>query len=455
MSCLESIKLAAMGALLALPMTAASVEVAAEEVTLSLWSRQDPSGPLRAGNVEKAAERLNAALEAEGADTRVKVEVHQSPAVGYDEDALQLLRVFGIGEGPDMFVAAHEWICAFEQDGFALNLEEYIAKYPEHFETIFPVLWESTKCGGERFAIPQDAEARMFFYNKKLLREAGYDETFIESLPDRVLAGEVTMDDISDIAKQVVDKTAAEYGILHRPTIGPDYLMPFHSYGNSFVDEETGSLLLEPEKLAAAYDWFERNVQNGVTPANNTSMEWDALRAEFYEKNNAAFWMYGIWDLGSRAFPTYGLPDDEEGFFKDWGWTAAPPVEQGGPPSSLTHPIVYAVAADTEHPELAVRLLGFASDADLNTDHAVTTTHIGIKQEQLEDPRYQEAWPLARATELLEYTKFLPNNAGFGDLNRIIYQGLQGVESGRLSAEEAAQFVVDEAEVQLDDVIVQ
>ena len=278
--------------------------------------------------------------------------------------------------------------------------------------------------------------------------------TFIEGLPDRVLAGEVTMDDLSDIAKQVVDNTDAEYGILHRPSIGPDYLMVFQTYGNSFVDEASGDLLLEPDKLEAAFGWFERNVQNGVIPANNTAMEFDAIRTEFYAENNAAFWMYGIWDLGSRAFPTYGLPQDEAEFFKDWGWIAAPPVEQGGAPSSLTHPIIYAVSADVEHPELAVRLLGFASDADLNTDHAVTTTHIGIKEEQLEDPRYQEAWTLARATEMLEFTKYLPNNPGFGDLNRIIYQAMQGVETGRLTAEDAAQFVVDEAEVQLDGVIV-
>jgi inositol-phosphate transport system substrate-binding protein len=429
-------------------------QVCAEEVTFELWSRQDPSGPLRSGNVEKAAERLNAALKAEGADTQVKVEVRQSPAPGFDEDALQLLRVYGIGEGPDMFVQAHEWICAFAQDGFVLDLEKYIAANPAPFEGIFPSLWEATKCHGDRYAIPQDAEARMFFYNKGLLREAGYDDAFIESLPDRVLAGEVTMDDLSAIAQQVVEKTDAQYGILHRPSVGPDYIMVFQSYGNSFQDEETGSLLLEPDKLAAAFGWFERNVENGVTPANNTAMEWDTIRAEFYANNNAAFWMYGIWDLGSRAFPTYGLPQDETEFNKNWGWIAAPPVEKGGKPSSLTHPIIYAVSADTEHPDLAVRLLGFASDADLNTDHAVTSTHIGIKQEQLNDPRYQEAWPLARATELLEYTKFLPNNPGFGDLNRIIYQGLQGVESGRLSAEEAAQFVVDEAEAQLDDVIV-
>jgi inositol-phosphate transport system substrate-binding protein len=105
-------------------------------------------------------------------------------------------------------------------------------------------------------------------------------------------------------------------------------------------------------------------------------------------------------------------------------------------------------------PELAVRLLGHASDADLNTDHAVSTTHLGIKSEQLKDPRYAEAWPLARATELLKITKFLPNNPQFGDLNGIVYTALQGVETGRLSAQQAADFVIDEATASLKDVIV-
>ena len=91
-------------------------------------------------------------------------------------------------------------------------------------------------------------------------------------------------------------------------------------------------------------------------------MEWDAIRAEFYKNDNAAFWMYGIWDLGSIAFPTFGLPQDEETFFKDWGWIAAPPaVRRAAAPSSLTHPVVYAVSARRKHPDLAVRLLGYAS----------------------------------------------------------------------------------------------
>ena len=426
--------------------------LAQETIKLELWSRQDPSGPLRPGNVVKAADMLNKELEAEGSSKRVEVVVRESPAKGFDDDALQLLKVFGIGEGPDMFIAAHEWICAFQKDGFALKLDDYIAKYPQYFSTIFPSLWESAKCPDGIYAVPQDAEARMFFYNKKLLRQAGYDDAFIEALPDRALKGDITMDELIDVAKQVVDKTDAEYGILHRPNKGPDYIMVFHAYGNTFVDAE-GNLMLERDKLAKAFGWFERGVKEGVIAANNTAMEFDAIRKEFYG-GNAAFWMYGIWDLGTVAFPTFGLPKEEEAFFKDWGWMASPPPEKGGSPGSLTHPIVYVVAKDAADPDLAVRLLGIASSPELNTDHAVTTTHIGIRPEQLEDPRYKEAWTLARATEFLEFTKYLPNNPQFGELNGIIYTAIQGVESGRLTGEDAAEFVIDEASAQLEDVVV-
>ena len=126
----------------------------AETVKLELWSRQDPSGPLRAGNVVKAADRLNAALKSEGSDKQVEVDVHESPAKGFDEDALQLLKVFGIGEGPDMFIAAHEWVCAFQQDGFALKLDDYIAKYPDKFGTIFPSLWNAVEVSGRHLRHP-------------------------------------------------------------------------------------------------------------------------------------------------------------------------------------------------------------------------------------------------------------------------------------------------------------
>src|SRR5260370_41232557 len=103
--------------------------------------------------------------------------------------------------------------------------------------------------------------------------------------------------------------------------------------------------------------------------------------------------MYGIWDLGPYAFPTYGLPSDETAFFADWGWIAAPAPKKGGTPGSLTHPIIYAVAAHAADPELAVRLLGHASAGDLNTDHPVITTDLRIIHQQLAHPRHAKRLP--------------------------------------------------------------
>jgi len=172
----------------------------AEEITVKLWSRADRSGPLRAGNIVRAAELLNKQLAAAGIDTTIKVDVHENNAKGFDADALDLFKAFAAGQGPDIYVAAHEWVGAFATEGLAMNMEEHIGQYPEYYSDIIPVLWDSTLHDGERHAIPQDSEIRMFFYRKDMLREIGKDEAFIESLPEMVDSGEFTIYELSDLA---------------------------------------------------------------------------------------------------------------------------------------------------------------------------------------------------------------------------------------------------------------
>ena len=130
-------------------MAAASVDVAAEEVTIKLWSRADRSGPLRAGNIVAATEPLNAALKAAGSDTTVKVEVFEGPATGYDQDALDLLKAFRFSAGAHVYVAAHEWVGEFANSGYAMNLEDFVVANPWAFGDVIPVLWKSTKHEGQ------------------------------------------------------------------------------------------------------------------------------------------------------------------------------------------------------------------------------------------------------------------------------------------------------------------
>ncbi len=418
----------------------------AEEVVVKLWARADRSGPLRAGNIVAAAEALNLALKAAGSDKTVKVDVFEGPATGYDADALDILKAFAVDRGPDVYVAAHEWVGEFAKSGYAMNLEAFVKKNDWAFADVIPVLWESTKYQGKVHAIPQDSEIRMFFYNKDMLRKIGKSEDFVNGLPAMVEKGEFTMQDLSNLAKEVVDKGAAQMGMVHRPNAGPDYLMNFASFGAKWVDEKTGQLLLPKAEIRKGLEWFAWNANNGVTPKNNTAMSWDEIQGAF--KSEKAFiyhqgvWAVGEWMLGDAKGGNW--PKDAAGYFKKIGWLHAPAAVKGGQPANLSHPIVYIVNPKSKNAELAATLVAYASLPYFNTKHAVTTAHTAILNGQGSMPDYASAWYLSAATPMLARSTFIPNHPEFGRYNSILFKALQGVETGRLTPAKAIEFLEDE-----------
>lgn len=449
---MRTINLLMAGVFAASTMLGASVAFA-EEVTVKLWARADRSGPLRAGNIVAAAEPLNAALKAAGSDTVVKVEVFEGPATGFDADALDILKAFSVNEGPDVFVAAHEWVGEFANSGYAMDLTDFVAANPWAFADVIPILWESTKVDGKIYAIPQDSEIRMFFYNKDMLRKIGKDEAFIEGLPGLVEGGEFTMTDMSNLAKEVVDGGAAKMGIVHRPNPGPDYLMSFASFGVEYMDPESGKLLLQKGAMQKALEWFRWNADNGVTPPNNTAMSWDEIQGAF--KTEQAFiyhqgvWATKEWMLGDAKGATW--PTDEAGYFQKIGWLHAPAAEKGGEPKNLSHPIVYVVNPQSPNAQLAAMLVAYATLPYYNVQHAVGSAHTAVFNGASSMPAYKEAWYLNAATPMLARSTFIPNHPDFGRYNGILFKALQGVETQRLSPEEAVQFLEDELGNELGD----
>jgi inositol-phosphate transport system substrate-binding protein len=292
----------------------------------------------------------------------------------------------------------------------------------------------------------------MFFYNKGMLRKIGKDEAFIEDLPALVDKGEFTMTDLSDLAKEVVDAGAAEIGMLHRPNAGPDYLMTMAAFGVRFADEG-GQLLLPKAEMEAALAWYDWNARNGVTPENNTAMSWDEIQSAFKQEKAFIFhqgvWALPEWQLGDAKGATW--PTDAAGYFDKIGWIHAPAPEKGGEPANLSHPIVYVVNPQSPNAELAAMLVAFASLPYYNTQHAVSSAHTAIAQGQLSMPAYQEAWYLQAATPMLARSTFMPNHPEFGRYNGILFKALQGVETGRLSPEEAIEFLEDEMTNELGD----
>ena len=424
----------------------------ADEVVIKLWSRADRTGPLRAGNIVAAAKLLNKQLAAAGAARRVRVRVHENNARGYDADALDLMKAFAVGRGPDIFVAAHEWIGAFAEDGFAWDLEDHIGRHPEYYADIIPVLWNATRYRGRRYAVPQDSEIRMFFFRKDMLRRIGKTAAFIEALPRRVERGAFTIWDLSRLAKEVVDAGVAKYGIVHRPNVGPDFLMLLASFGFEPFDRKTGRLKASRKALSAFLAWIDWNAKNGVTPRNNTAMSWDTVN-RLMPEGKAFIKHHGVWDVGRQI--AFGVSENSEAaYMAKVGWLHAPPAEVGGEAQNLSHPVVYAVSAKSAHRELAATLVGIASAPYFNTAHAVTTNHTAISHGQQAMPAYRAAWALRVATPMLARATFMPNHPRIGEFNAILFKGIQGVETGRLNPARAAAFVLDELKAELDDQVV-
>jgi len=429
-----------------------AMPVFADEVTIKLWSRADRSGPLRAGNIVSAADQLNNMFEAAGSDTRVKVELIETNNKGFDADALALLKAHSVGDTPDIAVVAHEWIGSFVEAGLAANLEDHIAANEAMYADMIPELWNSVGYKGERYGVPQDSEIRMFFLNNDILRAAGKSDDFIAALPGQVEAGEFTMFDFCDLAAETVEKGAAKIGWVHRPNVGPDFQMAMASFGIDIYNENQAKLQITKSGLADYYGWLKYCVDNGSLPADMTSFSWDSTHAAF-RGGEALSKFHGIWNVGAQL-KAFGL-EGEEDYFNKITWIHAPAGKKGGQPKNLSHPIVYIVG-DTPNKDLAAMLVAMASQHVPNTAHAVGTNHTPILYGQTAMPEFQEkGWALIAGTPMLKYAEFMPNHAKIGQFNAITYTGVQAVETGEMSPEDAAEMVVEELETELgDDVII-
>ena len=173
-------------------------------------------------------------------------------------------------------------------------------------------------------------------------------------------------------------------------------------------------------------------------------MSWDAIeQASFKQRRGAGLLPRRL----ARDRPDESVEPQRQGRLLQHKitWINAPAGKKGGKPSNLSHPIVYAVSAKSKNKELAAYIVALASQPIPNMRHAVTTNHTPINYgEQAMPEVVEKGWALVAATPMLKYATFMPNHPNIGQYNAILFKGIQGVETGRLTAQAAADFVVDE-----------
>ena len=401
-----------------------------QTVTITVWARANNVEHWRAEAATPAAEALNEELKKEGKSITVEVKpVYDNTPWGQYKNKFTMAA--DAGEGPDIICSGHEDVPVWAQAGYIMPLADSVSQiqgmYPQ-FNDVIDSLWNAGMWNGKIWAVPQDTEARPMFFSKTNLKKLGWTDAQIKGLTEKINNGQFTLDDLIKTAKTAIKKGVVKpgYGFWHRPRKGGDFMQFYYSYGGRLYDPAKDKLVLDKNALFKWYKFQRECVTSGITPKNYIGTEWKIWH-DTVAHNNALFWNGGIWQWAD--WKTNYLNGDESILFKNVGYALIPSGVRGVKGNTLSHPLVYMVttekASGHKNRDLVVRLLALMTTKDINTKHALESTHLGILKSQMKYKPYLNAKFLSSVTYMLNsnwYQLIIPTTVSGSILSGTVCQ---------------------------------
>jgi inositol-phosphate transport system substrate-binding protein len=364
------------------------------------------------------------------------------------------------GEAPDIILSGHEDVSVWSSAGYIVPFDECRESQPE-FDDVIEALWPAATWDGQVWGVPQDTEARPMFFNKTKLAELGWSQEEIDSLPQRIQDGEFTLDDMIATAVEAVEAGVVEegYGYWHRPTAGGDFIQYYVAYGGRLYDEAEDKLVVDRQALVDWYTFQRRVVEEGITPEDYIGTDFEVWHETVSNADNVLFFNGGIWQWSQWATNNVADLGGQDYLFENFGYALQPTGVEGGTGSTLSHPLIYMIASPqasgSENQAVACELLAKTTTAEINTLHAVESTHLGIVNAQSEYPDYTEDRLLSETLYMLDHNFYQPNHISYGPYFDALFNSMVLAENGDLSPEEAADEAIALLEAEIpDDVII-
>lgn len=207
-----------------------------EKVTLKLWhlypERNEPD--TQHGLIKKIV------ADFESKNPNIKVEV-----LG-NQSADKILTAITSGQGPDVFLNLWPNIATWSDKGALLDLTDLTKEADFDAQDILKGAWERATYKGKIYGIPYNAVSSELFYNKDMLKAAGYDKApeTIEEL--------IEMND--KITKKDSNGNITQLGFLPDFPWLDNVLWPV-SFGADWIDEKTNKITFDTPEMKAAYQW--------------------------------------------------------------------------------------------------------------------------------------------------------------------------------------------------------
>lgn len=420
------------------PAVAFAQEAQIETITLKAFVIGPGPVPItKATNLELAAEQLNKILEDSGANVRVEVNLEYSE-LKWGPFAEKFYLDFAAGKAADIVTMRETGELA--EGGFIVSMDEHVkAFWDMHYVDFYANLWGGATFEGKIWGIPHDVAPAGVWYRKDVLRALGYtDEEIAGLLPAN---GDTTLEILARLAKEAVDAGLVEYGILHRPSKGSNTYARLLEFGVDCYNPETGNLELDKSSLLAFYQWHKEMVDQGVIPPEPPG--WSTIHGTFAEGKTFVTMASHV-GTPAEWKAKYGLSD--AAVENDLGFLPFPPTEEvkatGGEAVSVSDIPLYFVTTQSEHPELAMLLIMFATFAEPCALHSSHTARPPYRWAALYHPLVVEDSYLQRTAPSARAVVPVPIHPQIWSFVERIFEGIKGVEAGVVSPEQALDDLV-------------
>lgn len=181
-----------------------------------------------------------------------EVEIVKVP--GAETDMAKLMTAVRGGTGPDIYMLDRFTVAQRAAAGVLEDLTEVMqAADPMLPEAYLPYAWRETQFQGRTYALPFDTDARVLYYNRAMIAEAGADPEILDPAN-----GPITVLQAREIAR-AVDRRDADGAYSHIGFIpyfeqGWHYTWGFNFEGR-FADLEAGRVTPGDPGVIAAYEF--------------------------------------------------------------------------------------------------------------------------------------------------------------------------------------------------------
>lgn len=389
-----------------------------------------------------AADRLNEKYEAEGKDLHIEIETDYQ-RISWDEYMQNILFATKSGDGPDIFSFSGN-IKDQVRSGLLLDLSDMdTSKFVDGCFDAFTV-------DGKIYAMPFDIPMRAIYYNKDVLKELGWSDEEVEAFPGKFADGSFTWEEFISLCQEVQEKGLVEWGMLHRPGKGGDFLDVLRMYGPAHFNEE-GKLIVNQDTITGFFQFmYDAANTLKITPQDTTQRVWTDLQKMVGEGD--AFAYYGPIFASTYVAAEANLTPEE--LAESVGFALFPKSEKNETPFCVAAPQAVSVNANTEYPEICKALLEevYAGDAMENLAvHGDTIFSLTSVMEANEMEEITTNPILKNVGYMADYATTTPPVEGDSIFVAEVFKQIVLLELGQVTPEKAFEDLRAQVELNVDE----